>query len=456
MRDNAIDLTQTQILRLWLPLAAMWMFMAVEQPFMTAVIARLEQAEVELAAFGVMFAIALAVESPVLQLLAAATALGTDRRRYRRLLRFTHILALGLTALHLLLAATPLYALILEHLIGAPREVIAPSRIAFLLASPFTAAVAYRRLWQGVLIRHGRTGVIPITMLARFGAMGTVLLIGYRTRVLPGAALAGLALTVGVVVGAAATWVFVRGVIDRRMPDRSEHGDEGVAASWKGLLRFYVPLSLTSVLYLLAQPLLTVGIARAPYPLESLAVWPVIKAYLFLFSALALSFQEVAVALLPQPNGYHALRRFTAVLGLALSGLFVLLAATPANTFWYTRVAGLSPRLAPFAGLPTVLLAAVPLLITVKSWFRAQHIHRRETGAIAKAVLLYSAALFAAVLAGARILPVPGAVTAALALTFAVAVEIAYLLCTARRPGVSRQAEPTEELLAERLEPTGK
>ncbi len=440
MLHNDGDLSQAGIFWFWVPLAAMWLLMAVEQPAMTGVIARLDQAEVELAAFGIMFVIALAVESPVIQLLAAGTALSYDRSHYRKLLRFTHALALGLTALHVLIAATPLYALILEYIIGAPVEVIAPSRNAFLLAAPFTAAVAYRRLWQGVLIRYGRTNVIPIAMVLRFMTMGTVLAIGYRTRILPGAALAGLALSVGVITAAVASWAFVRAVLREVMPERSEHAGHIAPGSWKHLLQFYIPLSLTSVLYLIAQPLMTVGIARAPYPLQSLAVWPVINAYMFLFASMALSFQEVTVALLPRPGGHHELRCFAAKLGFGLSGLFLILALTPANTWWYTRVASLTPRLAPFTQIPTVLLSLIPLLFTLKSWFRAKHIYSKTTMAIAKAVVLYGGVLFVAVLTGAQILPVPGAVTAAIALTIAVAVEIFYLHYNARRQTQLKEA----------------
>ncbi len=433
MHHSEHSLTQRGIFWFWVPLAAMWLLMAVEQPAMTAVIARLDQAEIELAAFGIMFAVALAVESPILQLLAAGTALSYDRRHYDRLMRFTHVLALSLSGLHLLLAATPLYALILQHVIRAPTEVIGPSRAAFLLATPFTAAVAYRRLWQGVLIRFGHTKVIPVTMVVRFAAMGAVLLVGYRTRALPGAALAGLALSVGVIAAAVASWVFVRRVVSDEMPAQSPHRDHVATGSWAHLLRFYLPLSLTSVVYLMAQPLVTVGIARAPYPLQSLAVWPVIKAYLFLFASLALSLQEVALALLARRNSARELRRFTIKLGLGLSALFLAFALTPANQWWYTTVAGLTPRLAPFTQRPTLLLSLVPFLLTLKSWFRARHIYSRDTMAIGKAVVLYSGILFVAVVGGAYLLPVPGAVTGAIAVTLAAVAEISYLQYNARR-----------------------
>ena len=104
-------LTQRKIARFWLPLAAMWILMALEQPMLSAVIARLPEAKLNLAAYGLTFSLALIVESPVIMFLTMGTALAKDRQSYRLLLRFTHIMAWGLTALHLLIGLTPLYAL---------------------------------------------------------------------------------------------------------------------------------------------------------------------------------------------------------------------------------------------------------------------------------------------------------------------------------------------------------
>jgi hypothetical protein len=142
-------LTQRHILRLWLPLAAMWLLMSLEQPTLSAVIARLPEPTLNLAAYGLTFALALIVESPVIMFLTLGTALARSRQAYQMLMRFTHIMAWGLTGFHLLLGLSPLYAWILAELVGAPPEVIEPSRIAFLLMAPWSGAIAYRRMWQG-------------------------------------------------------------------------------------------------------------------------------------------------------------------------------------------------------------------------------------------------------------------------------------------------------------------
>ena len=116
--DRGKVLSYGEIFIFWFPLGLMWLMMAAEQPALTAVIARMSDAEVNLAAFGVVFALALVAESPIIQMLSAATALAGHRENYRLLLRFMHIMAAILTAGHLLVGLTPLYDVIVSGILN--------------------------------------------------------------------------------------------------------------------------------------------------------------------------------------------------------------------------------------------------------------------------------------------------------------------------------------------------
>jgi hypothetical protein len=188
-----VPLTTSRIFWFWLPLAAMWWMMAVENPMVAAVIARLPEPELNLAMFGVTFSLAIIIESPIIMLLTAGTALARGKYSYERLLRFTHILSWALTALHLLIGLTPLYPLIVGSLMGVPDSILEASRPTFLLMIPWTAAIAYRRLWQGVLIRFNRTGVVPLTIMARLLGSGIILGIGLLVGRFRGADLGAIA-----------------------------------------------------------------------------------------------------------------------------------------------------------------------------------------------------------------------------------------------------------------------
>ncbi|MEL6823078.1 MAG: hypothetical protein AAFP70_15065, partial [Calditrichota bacterium] len=91
----------------WLPLAATWLMMSVEGPFLSAIIARLPAEKINLAAYGVAFSIALLVESPIIMISSAATELLKDAKTYRRLRNFTNFLNIAITVIMLLLLLPP-------------------------------------------------------------------------------------------------------------------------------------------------------------------------------------------------------------------------------------------------------------------------------------------------------------------------------------------------------------
>ena len=97
-----------EIAKTWWPLAASWILMTVEAPAISAIVARLNDPEINLAAYGgLVFPIAVTIESPIMMLLAASTALSKDWPSYRKLRSFTLWLSLALTILYAAIAFTP-------------------------------------------------------------------------------------------------------------------------------------------------------------------------------------------------------------------------------------------------------------------------------------------------------------------------------------------------------------
>ncbi|MBE9507167.1 MAG: hypothetical protein IMY86_03890, partial [Chloroflexi bacterium] len=110
-----------RIMRTWWPLAASWLLMATEGPMMNGVVARLAAPKITLAAWGgLVWPLALVIESPIIMLLSASTALSKDWDSYRKLRRFMMWAGALLTAVHILIAFTPLYYIVAVKLVGAP------------------------------------------------------------------------------------------------------------------------------------------------------------------------------------------------------------------------------------------------------------------------------------------------------------------------------------------------
>lgn len=160
--------------------------------------------------------------------------------------------------------------------------------------TPWTGAIAYRRMWQGVMIRYGRTQFLFSPQPSACWPPGPWPWPGWPAA-LPGASVAGLAISVGVIADAAAASVLVRPVVHEHLSSRRP-GD--FILQWPYLLRFYIPLAMTSLINLATQPIVSLGLSHGPLPLKSLAVWPVVSGLTFLLRSGGVALQEVAVALL--------------------------------------------------------------------------------------------------------------------------------------------------------------
>jgi len=417
-------LTQRYIFRFWLPLAIMWLMMAVELPLLAGVIARMDEPVQELAAFGITFSLALLIESPIIMLLTASTALAKGKQSYGQLLRFTTLLSGALTVFHLAFALTPAFSWFVGQVIGAPEELIEPARLSFLLMFPWTVAVAYRRLWQGVMIRYGKTDQVGLTTVVRLIATSAVAIAGLIWGFLPGAALAGLALSVGTIAGAIAAYVWTRPILLGPLSQLEPESDQ---ISIRSLLDFYIPLALTNVINFIGRPLLTLGLSRSILALESLALWPVLLSLAFIFRSVGFAYQEVVVALIDDQQSYLALRRFALILGTVASALMILLAVTPLNDLWYGRISGLTPDLVTLSQIPTLLIAFTPAVAVIVAWQRGVLVYVRRTKPITVAVALNVTVLIGAMWLGLQFWPVAGVTIAAAAYMLAFLTESGFL-----------------------------
>ncbi|MGD8440710.1 MAG: hypothetical protein PVG53_09250 [Holophagae bacterium] len=411
---QAPNLTQRQIFFFWLPLAATWLMMSMEGPFLSAVIARLDSPEYNLAAFGVAFSFALLTESPVIMMLSAATALVTDRSSYLRLRNFTHGLNAIVTAALGALLLPPVFDVVARRLIELPEAVAGRTWLALLVLLPWPATIGYRRFYQGVLIRHGQTRRVAYGTVIRLSAMASTALVLVRWTDVAGAVVGAAALTAGVTAESLTSRLMAGRAIRSLLIGED---DSSPAMGYGEISRFYLPLALTAMLALGIHPLVTFFVGHGRLPIESLAVLPVINSLVFIFRSLGLAFQEVGIALMGD-RGEHflALRRFAWTLGAMLVAGLGLIAWTPLGRFWFETVSGLSAELAGFALTPTRILVLIPGLAVVLSFQRAVLVRRKRTLSVTLATVIEVGGAVAVLTVGIFALGAVGVVAAASAL----------------------------------------
>ena len=418
-----------EILRTWWPLTASWILMGFEGPAVAAVVSRLPNPTVNLAAWGgVVFPLALMVEAPIIMMLAASTVLCRDWASYIKMRRFMNQLGAALTALHILIVATPLYYVIAEDLLGAPKAVLAPARVGLFIMIPWTWSIAYRRFHQGILIRFGHSLKIGLGTAVRFCADATMLAIGYFGG-WPGIVVAGCGMIAGVLTEAFYVHLAVRPTLrDQLRPAPPV----GVPLSTRAMLDFYIPLSLTQVLILIAYPIGSAAMSRMPLPLLSLAAWPVVGAVRYITGGFGGAYNEVVVALVERRHSSRPLFRFAVVIAGAATACLVVITIPAVSTAIFADLMGLAAPLPAMVHKSLYILLPMPAIAVAQSYFQGMILHGRRTRSITEAVLIFLGVVTVALIAGVLCGGAVGLYVALAAFTFGEFVRTCWLWVRSR------------------------
>ncbi|MCB2202505.1 hypothetical protein KQH56_00715 [bacterium] len=403
--------------------------MSIELPSINAIVARLPNAEINLAAYGgVVFPIALFVEAPIINLLAASTALSRDWSSYQKLKKITLIMGGFLMGLHLLIALTPIFDFIVNVLLQAPPQVIEPARAGLLVLSPWTFAIAFRRFQQGAMIRHGHSEMVGQTTTVRLVTVAIVLIVGFSLKTIPGPILAGAAQALGVTAEA-----IFSGLRIRKIRHEIKAAPDAPNLTLKRFVAFYLPLALTSSLWLLWQPLVSAAVFRMPDPLESGAVWSIITGILFLFRSPGVAFNEVVVALLEEFKAIKGLRKFARNIALITTLIILVVVLTPLSQLWLKYVAALPPDLVETGRIALILGLPIGALSVYISYYQGMIVHNSRTGVVAEAVLSFLISMTAVLVLGIVMQSVKGVYIASAAFTLAHFTQAIWLMIRTRR-----------------------
>jgi hypothetical protein len=387
--------------------------MAVEGPYIAAIIARVPEAAHNLAAYGVAFSFAWLVESPIMMLLSASNALVRDRSSYLALRRFAWILNGSVTVGILLVVIPPVFRFVGETMIGLPPEISRLAHVATAILIPWPAAIGFRRFYQGILVRYHMTRRVAYGTVVRLVSMSVTAGILATATSMPGAYIGSISLVTGVTLEAAASRWMARHVV------RTIVGSPAVATGtlirFADIARFYYPLAITSMLSMALGPLVTFGLGRGGAPIESLAVWPVLSSLLFLFRSGGVAYQEVGVALMGPLQKRDEVRLTAGWLGLTSSVCLAAVALTPFGTIWFERVSGLPPDLAAFTSWPVRLMILLPALEYLLSVQRSQLIVSHRTRMITAATAIETGGLALALLVTVGGMHMVGAIAGAIA-----------------------------------------
>lgn len=423
-------MTYRKVFTFWIPLALAWLLMTLEGAVIQSVISRKPDAETQLAAFGLMFSLAILLETPIIMLLATSNALSRDRQSFRLLWRFMLGLNIFIAALALLMAFTPLLDFYLGVLLNIPQHIIDATRPGMKIVTLWGTVIGYRRFHQGVIIRFGNTRYVGYGTLIRVLVSGCVAMsLGAITHI-AGIEIGALALMFSVVAEAVYTYRVSRPDVNSLLDTpRPTHRPP---LTYSQVARFHLPLAVTSLITMLVNPAIERGLASMPNATQSLAAWPIILSIIWFMRAGGMAYQEVVISLDDSEQRHRILRNFTIRLGFSLSLIMLLFVATPLAQVYLGVVLGVTADLQALviAGAQAAFL--LPLLTTLHSYFRALLMLSNRTAAIYQAISL-GFALTAIIVWGGIALGLHGILAASLGLTLGQAFELSYLYLSYRR-----------------------
>ena len=386
--------------------------MAIEQPLLIAFIARLNDAKYNLAAFGIAGSFAMIIESPIIMLMTASTALVTGRHSYKKLKRFTDILNASITGVQLIILIPPVFNFIVIGLMEVPEEIARLAHTALIIFLPWAASIGYRRFYQGILIRNDLTRRVTYGTMIRLSVILSIGLLLFTAGV-KGAYVGAGAMSLAVLCEAIATRIMVSSTL--KSLNREEDTENG-NLNLRSISKFYYPLALTSILSLSVAPFVTFFLGRSYMGVESLAVLPVVTSLVFIFRSMGLSYQEVNIALIGKnKQNYAVLRNFAIYLGIIVTVLISVLAFTPLADLWFIQVSGLSKELADMSYLPLKIMVLLPAITVLLNYQRSTLIINGTTGDISKATAVELVGIIVVLLVGVVFLNLVGVIAASIA-----------------------------------------
>lgn len=422
---------QRTIFLFWLPLFASWLLMTAEGPIVSATINRLPNEVIMLAAQGIVVSLSVTIESPIITLLSTSTALVKDRASFLLVRRFTIHWMVLLTAVTVLIAFTPLFDLVVRRWLGTPPEVAEWVRPGLQIMTLWSAAIAWRRFLQGVLISFGQPNKMAWGTLVRLLASGGTAVVLAFFSGFSGVIIGASALMAGVVAEAVFATIAVRPLLQNELsPTAPTAEDEPL--TYRELFWFHLPLAATSLMILLVQPLVTSSLAKLDNPIQSLAAWPVLFQILLMARAAAFALPEAVIALSKRAASTQPLRRFSRTLATAVTLFMILFILTPLSGFYIFVVQDMTADVGALAQSTLRLYLLFPGLTVLGMWLRGILIHGRHTQEVNVAMGVNLGVTAVVLWLGVQ-QRWPGLPTAAAALNLALLAEILYLAWRAQR-----------------------
>ncbi len=333
--------TQSELFKLFVPLAVSGIFFPLARPMINAGLARSENPEWALAAFAVALSITMPIMSPLFGLRQVATALSTDRDMLGRIRTLTLTLGGLATVLLLILCIPPIYSFFVEDIMAIPPQISQMGAPVLLVLAVTPILGVGRGYYQGILVHYKKAGPIGTGAFFYVIGIGLTLLLGSHFFTLEGALLAAIASLIGQILYVLIVAIPTFPIIKNQMPALS-NAIPNQNRTNRYLLIFFFPLAISTILTALVDPALQTGMARAPNPTTSLAAYAIAASLGWLARTPLWNAQQIVISQATNKLSYEKTKIFMLRLGLIATALVSLIGMPYISDFVFTTLMGVT------------------------------------------------------------------------------------------------------------------
>ena len=239
---------------------------------------------------------------------------------------------------------------------------------------PLLFITAQRMFYTGLLVQAQLTGWVT-TLNAVFLAASVVALVtGFAIGLAPVLTIVGAQTIAGLLHWGLTALVYR---FRYRWPVTLEHETLTV----RELLRFFLPMTATGVMFAISRPVLYAFVSRMPEGLASIAALRVAFDFSTMFQQAANQFRHFFVTF--GLDDIRTKRRFMALVGAGITAIMLAIALTPLSAWILGGLLGIQGRVLDHATQVLLVMCLMPVVIIARNYFHGTLMVKRRTGGMA-------------------------------------------------------------------------
>ncbi|WP_132281085.1 hypothetical protein [Natranaerovirga hydrolytica] len=419
----------------YLPLATTAFFMLLTHTLYNAGLSRLPQPELYLAAFAVAKSLNNMFMGPINMIKQTVIALADNKDNYRSVKKFVIIMSSIASLAYITVAVSGMGQWVFKNLMSVDDNIldIAVTILKVVMLSSIT--ISFRDFYQGIAIKFKKTYLIPIgTFLRLFYVLG-IIIFAEKITFVSAAVVAGSmhlgATLVEALVMFLGTKLSLKNIprsFEKLAPNK-EHMNYKIL-NYRYILSFFIPLALTSIMKMTAQPIINTGLARTLRPEIALSTYAIAWGLgMNILSPLNM-FHQVPLKFLNKEDNknYKPVIKFAVIIGVLLTTALVIIAFTNVGDFILRKLIEAPEEVIPYSLEALRVMCLIPIIRVGREFYWGLFMKNHMTHFIRSAKIISLVALMVSIVFTLYLrIPNP-ALIGVIAMLVSETVEFLYLL----------------------------